>query len=180
MANFSSNSWYQLKIKSNTQSMDGTALYNETTGSGAAFFKITNTSNPEQQWQIIPFNSTYYILRTHASGPLGCLTVSYSPGETTPGSTVPLMRNATLGDDSILWQISPWGDGTFYMTNAANGTDWHLMMKLGSLMAMSSNITEPQNGQSFSFNLTGTINDARFSGVNVSLYRGRERVRNRY
>jgi hypothetical protein len=66
------------------------------------------------------------------------------------------------------------------MTNAANGTDWHLMMKLGSLMAMSSNITEPQNGQSFSFNLTGTINDARFSGVNVSLYRGRERVRNRY
>jgi hypothetical protein len=79
------------------------------------------------------------------------------------------MRNATLGDDSILWQISPWEDGTFYMTNAANGTDWHLMVKPGSLMAMSSNITELQKGQSFSFNATGTINDARFSGVNVRL-----------
>lgn len=82
------------------------------------------------------------------------------------------MRNATLGDDSILWRIPPRGDGAFYMTNAANGTDWHLMVKPGSLMAMSSNITEPQNGQSFSFNATGTINDARFSGVSVSLRGG--------
>jgi hypothetical protein len=64
------------------------------------------------------------------------------------------------------------------MTNAANGTDRHLMVKPGSLMAMSSNITEPQNGQSFSFNATATINDARFSGVNVSL--GRERARSWY
>jgi hypothetical protein len=48
------------------------------------------------------------------------------------------------------------------------------MVKPGSLMAMSSNITEPQNRQSFSFNATGTINDARFSGVNVSLRRGRK------
>jgi hypothetical protein len=55
------------------------------------------------------------------------------------------------------------------MTNAANGTDWHLMVKPGSLMAMRSNITELRDDQSFSFNATGTINDARFSGVNVRL-----------
>jgi hypothetical protein len=133
MANFNSNSWYQLKIKSNTQSMDGTTLYNKTTGSGATFFKNTNTSHSEQQWQIIPFNSTYYMLRTHASGPLGCLTVSYSPGETTPRSTVPLMRNATLGDDSIrlqtdpagravgLWVPAPWvGSAIFMGTHRSN------------------------------------------------------------
>lgn len=77
------------------------------------------------------------------------------------------MRNVTLSDNSMFWAISPWGDGTFYLTNAANGTEWHLNVKSNSLLSISSNITAPQSGQSFSFNEQGTINQAGFSSVSL-------------
>jgi hypothetical protein len=167
MANFDSNRWYQLLVKSasNVQSMDGSVLYDN--GEGAVFFQLTNTSDPEQQWQLYPYNSSFYVLRTQASGPDSAMTVFASDTETTPGGTVPSMCNSTLSDGSTYWQISPWGDGTFFLTNAANGTAWHLLVKSNSLMAMSSNITLPQDGQSFSFNALGTIDDDRFSSINV-------------
>lgn len=167
MANFDSNRWYQLLVKSasNVQSMDGSVLYDQ--GKGSVFFKITNTSQPEQKWQLYTYNSSFHVLRTKGSGPDGYMNVYASVNETTPGGTVPAMFNSTLSDDSMFWQISPWGDGTFFLTNAANGTAWHLLVKSNSLMAMSSNITFPQDGQSFSFNPLGTIDDDRFSSINV-------------
>jgi hypothetical protein len=67
------------------------------------------------------------------------------------------MRNVTLADNSMFWTITPWGDGTFFLANAANGTDWHLQVKSNSLLSMSSNITAPQSGQRFSFSEQGNI-----------------------
>jgi hypothetical protein len=76
------------------------------------------------------------------------------------------MCNVSFADNSMFWTISPWGDGTFFFANAANGTDWHLQVKSNSLLAMSSNITAPQNGQRFSFNQQGPIvNKPGFSSV---------------
>ncbi|KAH7319390.1 hypothetical protein BKA65DRAFT_556812 [Rhexocercosporidium sp. MPI-PUGE-AT-0058] len=169
MANLASDHWHQIYIGNSEgggQSLAGTSLYNNSL-SGAVFFSETNTtSNTEQLWQIYPFNSTYYVLRTKSSGPRGYLTVALSPEENTPGRTVPRMANASLADDSMFWQIEPWGDGTFFFTNAANGSAWHLQLKPNSLMAMSSNITAPpRDGQRFSFKQLGAIQNSNFSTV---------------
>jgi hypothetical protein len=57
MANFDTNSWYQLTLGSSTaQSFTGTPLFDH--GKGAVFFQTTNTTKKEQQWQIFPFNSS--------------------------------------------------------------------------------------------------------------------------
>jgi hypothetical protein len=52
--------------------------------------------------------------------------------------------------------------------NAANGTNWHLNVNSHDLMAMGSNITALQSGQSFAFNKLDPINDKRYSSVLVS------------
>ncbi|PVH75326.1 hypothetical protein DL98DRAFT_658233 [Cadophora sp. DSE1049] len=167
MANFASDHWHQIYIGDSPdggQSASGTSLYNNSL-TGAIFFTETNTTKAQQLWQLYPFNSTYYVLRSRDSGPLGYLTVKFQTGEDTPGKTVPLMTNASISDNSMFWQIEPWGDGTFFLTNAANGTAWHLEKKPNSLMAMSSNITAPQNGQRFSFKQLGQIQNEKFTTV---------------
>jgi hypothetical protein len=168
MANFDTTKWYQIiQTGSTAQSMDGSYLYNAGE-SGATFFKITETTDPEVQWQLFPYNSTTYVLRTKASGEFGYMTAAVSEAEITPGGTVPQMTNCSLADTSMFWHISPWGDGSFFFTNAANGSAWHLLVKPNSLMAMSSNISSPQDGQRFSFNALTAINDTRFSTLDVS------------
>jgi hypothetical protein len=97
------------------------------------------------------------------------MNVEVDPEEETIGRTVPIMANYTLSDASMFWQISPWGDGTFFFTNAANGTAWHLTRKGDGLMAMNSNITVPQNGQRFQFKQLGSINNERYSTVTVCI-----------
>lgn len=139
------------------------------TGKGAVFFQNTNTTKNEQQWQMFPYNSSYYVMRTKGSGPIGYMNVAVSPDADTPGNTVAVMRNYTLSDASMFWTVGPWEDGTFFLANAANGSSWHLNVKPDDLMSMSSNITAPQRGQRFVFVQLGQINDTRFSSVAVSI-----------
>jgi hypothetical protein len=170
MANFDINSWQQITISgSERQSLDGSVLYTE--GQGSVFFQDTNVTRPEQQWQIYPFNSSY-VLRTQGSGPEGYMNVAagVQDSSSTLGATVPDMRNSSLSGPSMFWQITPWGDGTFFFTNSANGSAWHLTLLPpvpNSLMAMTSNITAPQSGQRFTFKKLGAINDERYSSVIV-------------
>ena len=70
--------------------MAGTGLYDA--GKGAVFFANTNTSDPQQMWQLFPFNSTYYVLRTKESGQFGYMTAAVSTDANTPGNTVPTVR----------------------------------------------------------------------------------------
>lgn len=174
MANFDRNTWYQI-LWTSSSSFQGNALnFNTASTEGAVYCNTTDTSSASQQWQIFPYNSTYYILRTKASSALGYLVTYCAPSEPTPGSTVPAVFNASIADDSMFWQISPWGDGTFYFTNAANGTSWHMYNKLpgqypgGGLMAMTSNISMAQVGQEFSFSALGSVDDVAYSSVVVS------------
>ncbi|EPE36514.1 hypothetical protein GLAREA_08677 [Glarea lozoyensis ATCC 20868] len=165
MSNFDTNRWYQIYLLDNTvQSLAGTILYNQGR-SGAVFIQDTNLTSGGQQWQIFPFNETYHVLRTKDSGPTGYLHASFSVDETTPGLTVPDMRDAEIQDDSMFWQIDPWGDGTFFMTNANNGSDWHLNVKDTGLMSLSSNVTQPQGGQQFNFGRLDAIDDVKYSSV---------------
>jgi len=127
MANFDTNSWYQITRQSATQSMIGTIPFSN--GTGAVFFQVTNTTLPAQQWQFFPYNSTYYVLRTKDSSSIGYLGVAASNNSGVAGNTVPDIRNYTLSDNGMFWTIEPWGDGTFFFTNAANGTAWHLNSK---------------------------------------------------
>jgi hypothetical protein len=92
MANFDTTKWYQLELggSGKSQSMSGTALFDA--GKGAVFFENTNTTDPEQMWQLFPFNSTYYVLRTKASGQFGYMSASVGTDESTPGNTVPTVR----------------------------------------------------------------------------------------
>jgi hypothetical protein len=175
MENFDSNHWQQINISPNSentgqgQSMDGSVLYTKQ-GTGSVFFTDTNTTAAEQLWQIFAFNSSYYVLRTQGSGPEGYMNTGVGSGGSTPGNTVPLTANYLILDDSMFWKISPWGDGTFFFTNAANGTAWNLAIKPNSLMVMTSNISAPQDAQRFSFTQQGTIDDVRYSSVLVSCF----------
>jgi hypothetical protein len=91
MANFNSSKWYQIQLggSGQTQSLSGTGLYNA--GKGAVFFEVTNTSDPQQMWQMYPFNSSYYVLRTSESGQYGYMTakVGDESDGTNTGNTVP-------------------------------------------------------------------------------------------
>jgi hypothetical protein len=171
MANFNSSFWYQIYVNENKDnSLWGTNLYNDGR-SGAVYFNTTQTDRAINRWQLYPVNSTTYVLRTQEGGPNAFLATAFVRDEATPGQTRAVMVNGTLSDDSVYWTISPWGDGTFYMTNGANGTAWHMKKKGDGLVSMDSNITEIQPGQRWSF--TAAQNDEiknqpRFSTVNVS------------
>lgn len=148
MANFDSNNWYQLYVAGNEEeSFWGGNLWNKGR-TGAVMFNDTQLEKEENRWQIFAINSTTYVLRTLAGGPKALLGTMYFEGEKdVPGKTVGVMVRDDIADDSVYWTFSPWGDGTFYMTNARNGTAWHLHKKKNGLLAMNSNITAPQPGQ---------------------------------
>lgn len=170
MANFETNQWYQLSVAaSDEMSLLGTSIYNTTTWTGASFFNYTNTNASSYRWQIFPINSSTYALRSGDSGPKSFLGTAWAKSETYPGATRSLIVQNNVSDESVYWNIKPWGDGTFYMTNAANGSSWHLGWHNG-LAILDSNITEPQPGQSWSFKpiKNATIDDSAYSSVNVS------------
>ena len=130
-----------------------------------------NITHIEQRWQFYPVNDSY-VLRTSGAGPMGYLKVTI--GNTiTPGNTVPEMYNDTIAvvasDDSMYSKIGSWNDGTFSLTNNANESDWHLNVMDNCQLPISSNITAPQDRQSFSFKPIGTIDDVSYSSIMVRL-----------
>ncbi|PVH77074.1 hypothetical protein DL98DRAFT_639151 [Cadophora sp. DSE1049] len=171
MANFDVNRWHQITIPDNPKTasmMAGGFVFNKAT-SGLVMFFPTETSNKLQQWQIFRYNSTFYVLRTEGSGSLGYSGVQFDKEEETPGKTIPVTRNVSVSDDSMFWRIGPWGDGTFWLSNGANGSEWRLTVKVPFTgVAMSSNITAPQDGQRFSFEQSDPIDDVAYSSVIVS------------
>jgi hypothetical protein len=168
MANFDNNYWYQMVLKSsNTLSFASSAL---SKGSGSVFFQITNTSHPAQKWQVYGAPNNTYVFRSSEGGPRGYLTAHGSPVDKSTvnsGNTVPTLSVITMADDSMYWSIQPWGDGSFWMTNQANGSNWHLEKETTGLMTMSSNITKPQSGQSFEFKQLDKIDNAKYSTLQV-------------
>ncbi|KAF2686252.1 hypothetical protein K458DRAFT_441817 [Lentithecium fluviatile CBS 122367] len=169
MANFNTSQWYHLYVNQNKDNaFIGTNLFKDNGTSGSVFYEPTNTTEGRQRWQLYPMNDTYYVLRSKEGGPDAFLGAMFSEDEKTPGQTRARMIRGDLSDDSVYWQISPWGDGTFFLTNKKNGTDWHLGRKLkDGLIAMDSNTTSMPNGQRWSFQDVAAIKTTVFSTVDL-------------
>jgi len=135
---------------------------------GSTLYKGFDRYNATQRWQWYGINSTTYVLRCEVSGPDAFLGTTYSPSEETPGKTRAVMVKGSVTDDSIYWTFSPWEDGTFFMTNKKNGTDWHLEKRYSGSIALSSNVTAPQDGQRWSFEPIEAINNVNYSTISVS------------
>jgi hypothetical protein len=171
MASFDPNHWQKITnagLQSQAgKSMAGTPLFDQ--GTGSVFFQDTNDTIMGQSWQIFPFNTSFYVLRTQKCGSNGFMNTRIAPSNTQEfGFTVPHMRNNSISDDSMLWTISPWGDGTFSFSNAANGTDMNLMLKSDGMMVMM-NSSDPgsQNAERFVIKQLSVVNDRSFSTIRV-------------
>lgn len=177
MANFDSTQWYQITLKSYGLTKPVLSLASNdqaTNGSSSVFFQTSNTTKPNQKWQLFPAKNNAYIMRTQESGPYGYLTASAEAGKTATantGNTIPMTANyMNITDNSMYWTVKPWPDGSFFFQNGANGTSWHLEVEKNALMSMSSNITGTQDGQKFIFKSLGTITTKSFSTINVRRY----------
>jgi hypothetical protein len=178
MANLDANQWYRIQNKEISGSLAGTVLYANGGNTGSAFFQGDDDTN-SKQWQFFPYDSSYYIIRCRNAGPEGYLNVALQANMTgtIDSNLVPDLRSYTWSDESALWQIEPDGDGFFYLSNAANGTNWRMSV-LGSQagsnsagwMAMDSNITGTQDGQSYIFPTSGfdAVDDETWSTINAS------------
>ena len=169
MANLNSSFWYHLYIKRDkTRSLAATNLSSRNETMGATLYKSVDKNNATQRWQWFGINSTTYVLRCEVGGPDAFLGTKHEPSEKTPGQTQAVMVRGDVSDDSVYWTVSPWEDGTFFMTNGENGTDWHLEKMRSGSIAMSSNVTAPQDGQRWSFEAIEAINDDNYSTIQVS------------
>jgi hypothetical protein len=168
MANFNNNYWYQMVLKSSSALSFASSTVSK--GSGSVFFQVTNTSRASQKWQVYGTANNTYVFRSLAGGSTGYLTAHGNPvdkSSVNSGNTVPTLSDYSIADMSMYWSIKPWGDGSFWMENEVNGSDWHLEKEKTGLMTMSSNITKPQSRQSFEFKQLEQINDATFSTLQV-------------
>lgn len=166
-----SNMWYVVYVGGPEQSLFGTDPYASSYSRGAVYFDFTNENSSNNRWQVFRLNSTTWTLRCSIGGPNAWLMAS-DTDEATTGKTRPMIARGDIADASVYWSISPWGDGTWYMTNAANGTGYHLNREDGNgTLSIDANITAPQNGQRWGFKEITEINDSRFSSVNVRIVR---------
>ena len=170
MANFNKNLWYQIYLnESKTDTLVGTPFYDQD-GNGAAFAGVFNASDLQQFWQIYAVDSDYYILRTRKAGPDAFLGVTLGTDDVK--TTVVIMTPGRGSDDSVYWKITPWGDGTFYMSNKKNKTEWHLarLDPSSAILVMDSNVTGRQEMQRWSFeSLKENIDNPNYSTIAVCL-----------
>ncbi|KAF1968487.1 hypothetical protein BU23DRAFT_558521 [Bimuria novae-zelandiae CBS 107.79] len=175
--NFDENQWYHIYVGDDKDNsfvgtylvfgdplLEDTTKQNTTTG---AAFKSTNQieeDQPTQKWQILAFDEEYYVLRTAAGGPNGYLSTNYARDRTNLTSrTIARMVRDNVSDSSVYWKIESWRDGTFQLTNKANGTDWLLEIggehdeDDGTEARISSNFTLIPRRQ-FSFEAIGEVN----------------------
>ncbi|KAK8241803.1 hypothetical protein HDK77DRAFT_510946 [Phyllosticta capitalensis] len=166
-SNFDSNHWYQILTQNTTLAISGTACW-EGLYFGSAYPEFSNRSDPSQQWQIYPYNSSFYVLRTRASGPDNYLRTMAVENTADPYPiTETRMANSSVQDSSMFWAMGQWADGPYYLWNAENGSDWHLNTTLvveGHTEMLALN-PQPEQGQAFSFKQLGEINDNAFSSI---------------
>ena len=123
---FTNNDWYRLMTSSSKSlqlSLSGTSPYMKGQ-KGLVTYGLTDNDTPSQQWQLTPVDSFTYMLRTKASGPNGYLATERQTGS--QKDFIPRIHNRTTTDQSMLWRIIPTGEGTYHLSNFANGNDLYL------------------------------------------------------
>ena len=175
MSLFDTNLWYSIYTKNNSKlGLHGSNLNGQ--GKGAVFFtdKTTGDAQLWQFYQIEVNSSSSYVIRNKGTGGNAYLVATQpngNPPENILGNTVPALANSNLIDNSMFWQATPWNDGTFYFTNSANGTAWHLQFRPdNTTLAMSSDITAgTRDVQSYSWQQQTNINNQTFSTIDVGI-----------
>lgn len=175
--NYDTNVWYQVNVTEYPgYSFAGNTLTDHDGTTGGAVLVTTDTTDDAQSWQFYPYNSSTYLLRSKASGHDSYLAVtvegggSTDPAKNTPGDTVPEMAWYNITDASMLWEVTPWGDGTYYLSNMANGSSWRLnALDDQRHLVLDSNVTSAQAGEHFTFSSLSTIGSSLYSTYNVSL-----------
>ncbi|KZM26884.1 uncharacterized protein EKO05_0011403 [Ascochyta rabiei] len=163
--NLDTNQWYSMYVNNdNRTSLLGTNLYNRAGTTGAVFFNNTNPDIATQRWQIYPINATAYVLRCKASGANGF--IGTQPADAA-GAITPLMLRGDVADNSVFWRFGSWGDGTWYLWNSANGTEFHFAARSDGLVTMDKNISAPQNKQRWGFDTLANIDDKAYSSVTL-------------
>jgi hypothetical protein len=168
--NLDANQWYYIYVgMSDKDALWGTNLYNQGK-EGAIFLNYTQTSASTMRWQIYPINSTTYVLRSKEGGANAFVGTHYVAAEETEGHTRPYMVNGMIADDSVFWQFGSWGDDSWWLTNAQNGTNYHLNLKANGLLTMDPNITAAASQQqNWKFGSIAKIDDTAYSSVNVRI-----------
>ncbi|KAF2763165.1 hypothetical protein EJ05DRAFT_506785 [Pseudovirgaria hyperparasitica] len=176
-ANFDKDHWYHIQTQGNRdQYVIGTYLYADNGTVGGVFNNNIDGGKPEEQrWQFFPVGDSF-VLRTVASGHTGYLRAVYSVNETyNNGRTVVAMANETLldpgevaggdGNASIFWNVGFWDDGSQYLWNRDNGSDWRLLMKPNAFTVLDRNLTGPPDGMRFNLSRADPISDQRYSSI---------------
>jgi hypothetical protein len=120
MAAFNPNAWYQIsegRVDNTTAPLRSNLQINNNT--------LYVWSKVAQAWQLMPVDGIKgrYLLRLNVTGVKSQLSSCYQRDEVHPAKTSACMRDTRSVDDAQKWEISSWGDGTFKMSNVANGTN---------------------------------------------------------
>lgn len=190
MSIFDSNRWYDIRTNGSSSSL---SLFgdpyrwfeDDPNKDGLVLMRpATNQSESETMWQILEYNSTFYMLRSQKSLGKAWLRVGKyleSDNWSPYGPYLPNIRffnDMTLDKEhleSMLWSISPWSEeeglnGEVYFTNATNGTGW-LLLPLednATIVVMTNDTTKPEPNRRFVISPSGTIDDSAFSSGLVS------------
>jgi len=164
MATFDSNAWYAVsehRVDNVSEPLNGNLQ-----GSGDTLNVFAKNS---QDWQLQPVDdvSGRYLLRTNTKGPTMQLSSCYKADEIHRNKTGVCLLGAT-SDDAQKWDITNWGDGTFKMTNVANGSGFVVDVHPGAALFMNDQIDTSsvvQPAQHWIFSSDKPVNDGAYSTI---------------
>ncbi|KXH45105.1 transmembrane alpha-helix domain-containing protein [Colletotrichum simmondsii] len=138
-ASLDSNTWYLLSDARVTNITGPIIGCLQQTSNGLRTYSCDDKET--MAWQFQPVNSTKdrYLIRSNATSVRLQLSACWDPAETANGHTAVCMRRTT-SDKSQMWDILDWGDGTFDLLNAANGSSYIVDRHAGSGVFMSDQI----------------------------------------
>ncbi|QDS75569.1 hypothetical protein FKW77_005935 [Venturia effusa] len=151
------NVWYQV-IESRVDFNSSMAIAN-----GIQF--IAASSSAKMYWQFYKMDNGNYALRNQATSIRQQLGTCYVAKEVSSSKTQPCMVESDGGDESQEWVITNWGDDTYKLTNAKNGTGYNLDWHPGNpgFMNPTTASTPYQPAQHWKWSSLATINDGAFS-----------------
>lgn len=160
MANFDSDTWYRITT-SDLSSRQSFGCGGEN-AAGAVFMQTTNLENNIQQWQILASTEDTFIFRNHFNGPSAVLGVFCANTTNCENDTPAAMRLGEISDpiSSQKWNLAPANDGSFFMTNQANGTGLFFKVRDNSNLVW---MREGLPSSGWAFSSISRINNGRFS-----------------
>jgi hypothetical protein len=113
-------------------------------------------------WQILTFG-IYYSFRNRALGASKQLDVWKNYADTYPDNTHPVMADTSIDAPGQIWQMTATGDGYWYLTTTANGSNARLDVHEFYPEPFIDTMGGVHMGEYWSFSSIEPINDVAFS-----------------